>query len=104
MLELGRGDGPTEWVCGVFIALDLPVAMFPQEAQREVWTDTTTLIAPSSMPGSKTVALRNATLPVHRIVAFADSVTGDTPGGKVHEGAIYQAQFERCSRSVFPHP
>ena len=53
MLELGRGDGSTAWVCAVINVHDLLVALFPGQAQHDVWDGGKTLVASSFMPGGK---------------------------------------------------
>ena len=53
-LELGRGCASSAWVYGVLNVHSWQLALFPQEAQEEVWKeDPTTLISSSYMPVGK---------------------------------------------------
>jgi 3-hydroxy-9,10-secoandrosta-1,3,5(10)-triene-9,17-dione monooxygenase len=53
-LELGRGCGSTAWVFGVLSVHTWQLALFPLEAQEEVWgTSPDTLISSSYMPVGK---------------------------------------------------
>ncbi len=41
--------------------------------------------------GSKSVAVENAFVPAHRVVANADLVAGTSPGARLHESPLYRA-------------
>ena len=56
-LELGRGCGSTAWCASIAMIHNWLVALYPIEAQQEVWHDPSTLIAGAYAPNGSCVAV-----------------------------------------------
>ncbi|MDT9702797.1 acyl-CoA dehydrogenase, partial [Streptomyces sp. P17] len=64
------------------------VALVPRsefEIEQDSWT-----MAGARATGSKRVTLRDAFIPLHRTIAWADVETGTYPGLEVNDGPLYQ--------------
>ena len=51
--ELARGDGSAAWIYAVLNVHDHLIALFPEEAQKELWSDPRMICASSFLPGGK---------------------------------------------------
>lgn len=161
-IEIGGMSGSAAWIFGVLAGHSWLINLFPEEAQKEVMADPTTLIgtvfrlggevveheggykltggngrfcsgidyanwviignavkkADGSVEprffvvpktdievvddwytmgmrgtGSRSIKIDSAFIPAHRSCSLADMLSGNTPGAKVHEGAIYRMPF-----------
>jgi alkylation response protein AidB-like acyl-CoA dehydrogenase len=57
--ELGRGDGSAAWIYAVLNVHDHLIALYPEQAQKELWADPRMICASSFLPGGKATPDKN---------------------------------------------